>query len=67
MLYTQQHSIIDGRNIWHYLLGTALGHIHVVEYEQLDKTLKRYIFDGDNHAAEVRYKGLSILMLSGKL
>ena len=67
MLYTQQHSTINGRGVWHYLIDTALGHIHVVEYEQLDRTLKRYIFDGDNERAEVRYRTVSKLMLCGKI
>ena len=67
MLYTQQRSTINGRGVWHYLIDTALGHIHVVEYEQLDRTLKRYIIDGDNERAEVRYRTVSKLMLCGKI
>ena len=66
MLYTQEHSIINGRNVWHYLLDTPLGHIHVVEYERPTQELERYIFDGDNDKAEKKYASICKAILSGK-
>ena len=32
-MYQQEHAIIYGRNVWHWLIDTAIGQIHVVQYE----------------------------------
>lgn len=66
-MYQQNHSKINGRNIWHYLLDTAIGHIHIVEYEQKDLSLKRYIVEGSNAKAEKKFDQLSMQMVKGKI
>ena len=32
-LYQQEHAVIYGRNVWHWLVDTAIGQIHIVQYE----------------------------------
>lgn len=32
-MYQQEHATIYGRNVWHWLIDTAIGQIHVVQYE----------------------------------
>lgn len=67
MLFTQQHSRINGRGVWHYLIDTAIGHIHVVEYEQPSMELKRFIIDADNDKAERKYTAICKRILNGNL
>ena len=64
-VYTQAYSTINGRSVWHYLIDTHLGHIHVVEYEQETMEIKRFLFDGDNDAAEKKYKAILRKLLKG--
>lgn len=66
-LYTQQQSVINGRGVWLYLLDTSIGYIFVVEYERLDKELKRFIFDGEYDKAEKKYLSCVKAILNGKL
>ena len=66
-LYQQNHSKINGRGVWHYLLDTSIGQINLVEYEQRDLTLKRYIIDGDYEKAEKKYDQLCIQMIKGNI
>ena len=32
-MYQQERATIYGRNVWHYLIDTAIGQIHIVQYE----------------------------------
>ena len=32
-MYQQEHAVIYGRNVWHWLIDTAIGQIHIVQYE----------------------------------
>lgn len=66
-IYQQNHSTINGRNIWHYLIHTSIGQINVVEYEQKDLTLKRYIIDGYYSKAEKKFDQLSLQMVKGNI
>lgn len=66
-LYTQNHSTINGFGVWHYLIETPIGYIHVVEYEKPDKELKRYIIDGDYEAAERKYNYICRAIINGTL
>jgi hypothetical protein len=66
-MYTKQHNTINERGIWHYLLDTPIGHIHVVEYEAPTKELVRFITDGDNDRAERKFASICKGILNGKL
>lgn len=66
-LYQQNHSVINGRGIWHYLLDTSLGQFNVVEYEQKDLALKRYFIENDNSKAEKKFDQLSVQMVKGSI
>ena len=67
MLYTQQHNTINGRGIWHYLIDTPIGHIHVVEYESQSRELFRFLIDQDNEKAERKFASICKSILNGKL
>lgn len=65
--YQQNHSTIDGRNIWHYLIVTPIGHIHVVQYEERSLELKRFIIDESLSKAEKKYTQICVGIAKGKL
>lgn len=65
--YTQQHSEVNGRNVWHYMIATPIGHIHVVEYEQRGKELARTLIDEDNDKAEKLFAKYTRAILANRL
>lgn len=65
-VYTQAHSTINGRSVWHYLIDAPIGHIHIVEYEQKTMELKHLLFDA-NDAAEKKYNAIIRKMLKGEI
>ena len=65
-LYLQRSSEIDGRKAWFYLISSSIGNIAVVEYEQTDKSIKRYMFDDDYDKAEYRYEHIVMDMMKGR-
>ena len=65
--FTQQHNTINGRNIWHYLLDTPIGHSHMVQYEERSMEITRFIIDADNAKAERKFASICKGILSGKL
>lgn len=66
-LYQQNHSTINGRQIFHYMIDTSIGQLNIIEYEQNDLTLKRYIIDGNYEKAEKKYDQLCIQMIKGNI
>ena len=65
--YTQAHSVINGRNVWHYLVVTPIGHIHIVQYEQKGLEIKRFIIDESNQKAEKKYDQICMQMVKGRI
>lgn len=61
-----EHATIYGHNIWHYLIDTSIGEIHVVEFETKDMSLERKIFDGNKQKAENYFKKTARELLDGK-
>lgn len=61
-----EHATIYGHNIWHYLIDTSIGEIHVVEFETKDMSLERKIFDGNKQKAENYFKKTAKELLDGK-
>lgn len=57
-MYTQAESKINGRSVWHFLIDTPIGQIHVVDYEAEDMHIERTIINGDNEKAERKYKAI---------
>lgn len=64
--YTQNHSVINGRNVWLYLISCPIGNIFIIEYEQKDLSLMR-VFRQSNDEAEKLYDKISIKMVTGNL
>ena len=66
-VYTQEHCTIYGRGVWHYLIDTFIGHIHVVEYEDKQMALQRFLINADNDKAEKKFQQICAKMLKGVL
>lgn len=67
MFYTQEHNIINNREIWHYLIDTPIGKFHIIEYETQSKELSRFIIDGDDKKAEQKFLSICKGILTGKM
>jgi hypothetical protein len=66
-LYTQNESQINGRGVWHYLIDTPIGQIHIVEYENPQKELIRFLIDNNLKKATLKYNNICKKILAGKL
>ena len=55
-LFQQEHAIIHGRNIWHWLLTTPIGDFHIVQYEEKGMEIVEKISPGSNELAEKQFK-----------
>lgn len=67
MLFTQEHAVINSRNIWHYLLDSQIGQVHVVQYEEPTKELTTFTFYNDNEKAERKFSFICKAILKGKM
>lgn len=65
--YEQNHSTINGRNVWHYLSCTPVGNYHLIHWEQKDLTIKEAIIVDDLDKAERKYSHICMQMLKGKI
>lgn len=66
-LYTRSESKINGRGVWYYLIDTPIGQIHVVEYENPQMELTRFLIDGNSEKATLKYNAICKNILAGKL
>lgn len=64
---TKKENRINGRGVWHYVIDSSLGKINVVDYEQADMSIKRFLFNGQEEEAGKKFKAISTKMLNGKL
>lgn len=65
--YTQEHATIYGRNVWHYLVDTPVGHYHIVQYEGKNMEIEEKVFPHNNSKAERAFKKICNDILNGKL
>ena len=65
-MYQQEHANINGRGVWHYLIDTQIGQIHVVEYEGRGMEIKTHLILNDNDKAEKLFKKCCKDLLDGK-
>ena len=54
--YQQEKATIYGHNIFHYLVCTDIGDIHIVQFEDENMELKTEMFLNDNRVAEKCFK-----------
>ena len=66
-MYEQKHAVINGRNVWHYLISTAIGNIHVVEFELEGKEIIRKLFDEDNEKAQKYFDYTCKKIIDGRI
>lgn len=64
---TLAHSTVDGRGVWLYQIVAPIGKIHVLDYEQKDRTIKRRIYDEQESKADKDYVQLIKRIAAGKL
>lgn len=65
--YVQNHSVINGRNIYLYLISCPIGDIYFVQYEQKDMSLNDIYVGRSNQKAEMKYEEISVKMVKGVL
>ena len=65
--YVQEHATIYGHDVWHYLISTTIGDIHVVEYDGKGMELNTTLILADNGKAEKLFKSIFNKILNGKL
>lgn len=66
-LYLQRQNTINGRNVFFYLIQSAIGNICVVEYEDEKQELKRKLFDEHYEKAETYFENVCRKILNRKL
>ena len=55
-VYTQEHATIYGRNVWHYLVDTTIGQIHIVQFEAKGFEITTKMYFNRNDLAEREFK-----------
>ena len=65
--FTQAESKVNGRGVWHYMIATPIGNFNIVEYEQVSKELKRFMFDGWYEKAEKKYQSIILGIAKGTI
>ncbi len=65
--FTQEHSDINGRNVWRHLVATPIGNINIVQYEKVSKEIITFLYDENLEAAEKKYKSIIKAIIGGKL
>ncbi len=63
--YTQNHSTINGRNIWLYLISCPIGNIYIVEYEKQNLELNRFLINESLQKAEKMYDNICVKIIKG--
>lgn len=65
--YRQEHAIINCREVWHYLITSDIGNIHVVQWEHsvANPYLEEFI-TRDIDKAERKFKAICNDILRGK-
>lgn len=64
--YEQEHAQIYGHNVWHYLIDTTIGSIHIVQVEGKNMMIHEDIVRWDNQKAEKLFKRRCQELLNGK-
>lgn len=64
--YLQEHAVIFGHNVWHYLISSTIGDFHIVEVEGDGLAIQTKIFENDNGKAERTFKRFCKDLLDGK-
>lgn len=64
--YLQEHAVIFGHNVWHYMISSTIGNIHIVEVEGKGLAIQTKIIMDDNGKAERTFKRFCKELLDGK-
>lgn len=65
--YTQNHSTINGRNIWLYLITSPIGNQFFIQYEQKDLQIDTIYIGESTEKAEKKFDAISVKMVKGIL
>lgn len=66
-LYCQKQNLINGRNVWLYLVSSSVGNISIVDYEETGLEIKRKIYEEHYEDAEKYFDSICRKILAGKL
>lgn len=67
-LNLQEHAVINGRNIWLYLISTSIGNFAVVEYEKKgDPEIVSKIIENDYDKAVSYFQSICRKKIAGKI
>lgn len=66
VMYTQNTAKINGREVNHYLIDTAIGQINIVQYEKPELELTTELIYNDYEKAERRFSTICKQILNGK-
>lgn len=66
VMYTQNTAKINGREVNHYLIDTAIGQINIVQYEKPELELTTELIYNDYEKAERRFNTICKQILNGK-
>lgn len=66
-IYCQNEAVICGRHVWHYLIGTSIGNISVVEYENTGLEIQQKVFTDGYNKAEKFFQSVVGRMARGKI
>lgn len=64
--YLQEHAVIFGHNVWHYLISSTIGDFHIVEVEGKGMEIHTSIIENDNEKAERTFNRFCKDLLNGK-
>lgn len=64
--YEQEHCVIYGHGVWHYLVTLPIGNVHICEHEGAGMALQRKYFES-NQKAEQYFQSVCKKLLYGKV
>lgn len=65
-LYEQEHAVIYGHNVLHYLIDTPIGQYHIVQYEAAHGEIKETVIPHNNDKAEKMFQKYCKGLLAGR-
>lgn len=65
--YQLNHSIIDGRNLFLYLISCPIGDLYFIQYEQKDLSLNDIYAGRSNQKADKQYYQILTKMAKGNI
>ena len=62
-VYCIKHSEIEGRGVWHYMIDSPVGQVHLIQYEKADKELVTEMAYNNSDKASRTFKRICMKIL----